>query len=400
MQYRTDPKSGARVSALGLGCMRLPGAQRGRIDLAAAERVILRADERGVNYLDAAYSYRGVEAAVGAIFDRNPGLRDRMLVATKLPHRMCREPGDAGRILTTSLERLRTERVDYYLVHNLTSRAQWDRLVALGIEGWISDEKRAGRIGRMGFSFHGAYTDFVELLDAYDWDFCQIQYNYANETYQAGTAGLRLAAQRGLAVFVMEPLLGGKLAGGLPPAARNALRGACPDDPQRTPAAWGLRWVWNHPEVTMVLSGMNDPAQVDENAAVAATALPGSMSAGELAAVARVVEEFRRTDRVPCTGCGYCMPCPHGVNIPGCFAAYNASFALGRFTGVQQYMTASAALSDHPRLIDNCVRCGTCARRCPQGIDVPARLAEAKRRLQPPLMGPLFKLMRRRRGRG
>ncbi len=398
MQYRTDPRSGNRISALGLGCMRLPGAQRGAIDLGAAERVVLRAAERGVNYLDAAYSYRGVEVAVGEIFARNAGLRDRMFVASKLPHRMCREPGDAARVLSTSLDRLRTDRIDYYLVHNLTSLAQWERLVALGVEDWVDDEGRAGRIGRMGFSFHGSYADFAQLLDAYDWDFCQIQYNYANETYQAGTAGLVLAAARGLAVFVMEPLLGGKLAGSLPPAAREVLRAAGP--PDRTPSAWGLRWVWNHPEVTMALSGMNDPAQVDENAVVAEDALPGAMGPDELAAVARVVEEFERTNKVPCTGCGYCMPCPHNVNIPGCFAAYNTSFAFGRFTGVQQYMTASAALSDHPRLIDNCVRCGACSLRCPQGIDVPARLAEAKRRLQPPLAGTLFRLMRRRGGRG
>ena len=220
--------------------------------------------------------------------------------------------------------------------------------------------------------------------------FCQIQYNYAGERYQAGTAGLMAAAERGLAVFVMEPLLGGRLAGKLPPRARAVLDGA--RDPHlRTPAAWGLSWVWNHPQVTMLLSGMTDTAQVDENAALADRALPDSMTAAQLDAIARVLREFEKSNRVPCTGCGYCMPCPKGINIPGCFAAYNASYAHSWFTGLSQYFTASAVRTNEPKLVSNCVKCGKCARHCPQHIDIPGRLDDVRRRFQP---GPVTAVLK------
>jgi predicted aldo/keto reductase-like oxidoreductase len=190
------------------------------------------------------------------------------------------------------------------------------------------------------------------------------------------------AAERGLAVFVMEPLLGGRLAGKLPPRARAVLDGA--RDPHlRTPAAWGLSWVWNHPQVTMLLSGMTDTAQVDENAALADRALPNSMTTEQLDTIARVLAEFEKSNRVPCTGCGYCMPCPKGINIPGCFAAYNASYAHSWFTGLSQYFTASAVRTSEPKLVSNCVKCGKCARHCPQHIDIPERLDDARRRFQP-----------------
>ena len=392
MQYRVDPRGG-RVSALGLGCMRFPGFAVGRPDPRTAREIVSRAVERGVNYLDTAYLYPGNEEVVGRVLSEL-GLRDRVLVATKLPHASCRSPRDFDRYFDEQLRRLRTDRVDYYLMHNITSPGQWERLVGLGIEGWIDRQRESGRIGRIGFSFHGSSVDFPVLLDAYDWDFCQIQYNYTGERYQAGTAGLEAAAARGMAVFVMEPLLGGRLADKMPAPARRVLEEASDGD-LTTPAAWGLSWVWNHPEVTMLLSGMSSCEQVDENADIACRALPGSMTRAQLDAIARVVRVFEETNRVPCTGCSYCMPCPHGVNIPGCFAAYNASFAHGRFTGMQQYFTASAIRTGHPRLASNCVGCGACARHCPQRIDIPARLADVRRRLQPGPLDPVLRLLAR-----
>ena len=381
MQYRIDPKSGKRISALGLGCMRIPGFALGRPDARAAASIISAAVEAGVNYLDTAYLYPGNEAVVGQTLERL-GLRDRVLIATKLPHASCKRPEDFDRFFDEQLRRLKTDRIDYYLMHNITSPVQWERVCALGIEDWIARQKAAGRIGQIGFSFHGSSVDFPVLLEAYDWDFCQIQYNYVNESYQAGTEGLMCAAARGLAVFIMEPLLGGRLADKLPRDARRELEAA--SDPQLTsPAAWGLTWVWNHPEVTMLLSGMASAEQVAENAAIAERALPGSMSASQLDTIGRVVELFERANRVPCTGCSYCMPCPHGVNIPGSFAAYNASYAHSWFTGMQQYFTASAVRTGHPRLASNCVGCGACTRHCPQQIDIPARLADVRCRLQP-----------------
>ncbi len=381
MQYRVDPKSGNKISALGLGCMRFPGYQVGRPDRAAARRIIGRSIERGVNYLDTAYLYPGNEECVGAVLEEL-GLRDSVFLATKLPHASCKRAGDFDRFFDEQLRRLRTDHIDYYLIHNITSPAQWERVCALGIEGWIERQKEAGRIRRIGFSFHGSAGDFPVLLDAFDWDFCQIQYNYANEAYQAGTAGMLAAAERGLAVFVMEPLLGGRLAGKLPPAAADALA-ASGDAEFESPVDWALAWVWSHPQVTMLLSGMAASEQVDQNARVAELAVPGCMDEGRLAAIARVLEIFEAANRVPCTGCNYCMPCPRGINIPGCFSAYNASFAHGWFTGVQQYFTASALRTSEPRLATNCVHCGACLRHCPQGIDIPARLEDVVRRLTP-----------------
>ena len=384
MQYRTNPRNGDRISALGLGCMRFPGPP-GRPDPARARELIARAVERGINYLDTAYLYPGNEACVGAALEEL-GLRDQVLLATKLPHGSVRAQRDLDRIFDEQLRRLRTDHVDYYLVHNVTSPAQWERLCELGIEDWIARQRAAGRIRQMGFSYHGSAGDFPVVLDAYDWDFCQIQYNYAGETYQAGTAGLRAAAARGLAVFVMEPLMGGRLADRLPDRARRIIDAAATPE-LATPAAWGLSWVWDHPEVTMLLSGMNAPEQIDENAALAERALPGSLAPAQHEVIARVVEEFERTNRVPCTGCNYCMPCPRGINIPGCFSAYNASYAHGWFTGLSQYFTASAIRTSEPKLVSNCVRCGACARHCPQHIDIPARLEEVARRFQPGPVG-------------
>lgn len=391
MQYRIDPKSGNKVSALGLGCMRFPGYQVGRPDVASARRIISRALERGVNYLDTAYLYPGNEEVVGVVLDEL-GARESVYLATKLPHASCKRAEDFDRFFDEQLRRLRTDHIDYYLIHNVTSPSQWERVCALGIEDWIARQKRSGRIRQIGFSFHGSAGDFPVMLDAFAWDFCQVQYNYANEYYQAGTAGVLSAAERGLAVFVMEPLLGGRLAGKLPAEAFKVFEQAG-DAELKSPVDWALAWVWNHPQITMLLSGMAAPEQVDQNVRVANLANPGCMDEKRMRAIVRVQEIFEAANRVPCTGCNYCMPCPRGINIPGCFSAYNASFAHGWFTGVQQYFTASAIRTSAPKLVSNCVYCGACTRHCPQGIDIPARLQDVGRRLTPGPVGAVLKAM-------
>jgi uncharacterized protein len=391
MQYRIDPKSGNKVSALGLGCMRFPGYQVGRPDVASARRIISRALERGVNYLDTAYLYPGNEEVVGVVLDEL-GARESVYLATKLPHASCKRAEDFDRFFDEQLRRLRTDHIDYYLIHNVTSPSQWERVCALGIEDWIARQKRSGRIRQIGFSFHGSAGDFPVMLDAFAWDFCQVQYNYANEYYQAGTAGVLSAAERGLAVFVMEPLLGGRLAGKLPTEAFKVFEQAG-DAELKSSVDWALAWVWSHPQITMLLSGMAAPEQVDQNVRVANLANPGCMDEKRMRAIVRVQEIFEAANRVPCTGCNYCMPCPRGINIPGCFSAYNASFAHGWFTGVQQYFTASAIRTSAPKLVSNCVYCGACTRHCPQGIDIPARLQDVGRRLTPGPVGAVLKAM-------
>lgn len=388
MQFRTDSKNANELSALGFGCMRFPSSG-GRIDIDASERLIVEAVDRGINYLDTAYLYNGNEAALGEIFTRNPGLRQKVYIATKLPVARCEATADFDKYLGRSLERLRTDHVDYYLVHNVTSTTAWNRLRSLGFKQWVSEQKEAGRIGHIGFSYHGPKGDFPVLLDSFDWDFCQIQYNYMNEDYQAGMAGLMAAAERGLPVIVMEPLLGGKLASDLPKEARAALSDAgISDDPVRL----ALRWIWNHPEVTVVLSGMNTQEQLLQNIETADTALPGSLEDAEIAAVRLAREHIAQSYKIPCTGCGYCLPCPKEVNIPMCFAAYNTSFAHGWYQGMHQYITASGAMVGEARFAGDCVKCGACVAKCPQHIQIPDELASVKRRLQIPSLPALVKL--------
>jgi predicted aldo/keto reductase-like oxidoreductase len=318
---------------------------------------------------------------MGQIFRREPGLREKMLIATKLPIFALKSAADFDRIFEIQLERLGTDHIDYYLIHSLTSPVNWERLCALGIEGWIAKQKAAGRIRRIGFSFHGSRVDFERLLDSYPWEFTQIQYNYSDENYQAGKAGLQKAAAMGLPVIVMEPLLGGRLATGLQKKAAALLNKAQPD---RSAAAWALRWLWDQPEVTCVLSGMGSMAQLDDNIRTAESALPGCLTEAERALYPEVIKIFRESYKIPCTGCNYCMPCPKNVNIPGGFAAYNASYAVDLFTGFSQYTTGmNIAGGKDSSSARNCVNCGACAKKCPQHIAIPEQLKRVARRLEP-----------------
>lgn len=390
MQYRLDTKNGKELSALGFGCMRFPtrvgGA--GGIDLDAAEKLVLSAVEKGINYFDTAYAYSGNEIALGEVLMRNPKLREKINIATKIPITRCERREDLDKYLDRSLDRLGLDSVDYYLIHNVTSARTWEKLERLGFVDWVDSQKAAGRIGQIGFSYHGPEGDFPELLDVYDWDFCQIQYNYMNEHYQAGTAGLNAAAKREIPVIVMEPLLGGKLTAPLPKEAKRVLsENRIEDDP----VSLALRWIWDHPAVTVVLSGMNTLEQVAQNVEIANDALPGCLSEPEAKAIEYARESIADNFKIPCTGCSYCMPCPHGVNIPVCFNAYNNSYAFGWFEGLSWYITACGVMTGDPHYASDCTQCSACLEKCPQHIAIPDELKLVKRRLQPPGLPVLAK---------
>ena len=374
MQYIKDQKSGNELSRLGFGCMRFPR------DKAKTKQLIEKAINAGINYFDTAYVYPGSEATLGEIL-HSLDRREQIYLATKLPHLKCRKTEDFDNYFSQQTERLQTEYFDYYLIHNIADLASWQRLTDLGITEWVEQKKAAGLIKQFGFSFHGSLDGFLELLTAYPWDFCQIQYNYLDENYQAGRAGLQAASDQGLAVMVMEPLLGGRLAKGLPAKAERLFHQA---DPDLSQAAWGFRWLYDQPEVTVVLSGMNSMEQLEDNLNTAATAQPGMLSTKEKAVYQPVIKAIKAGYKVACTGCNYCMPCPHGVNIPGCFAAYNSSYTLGLFTGFQQYVTGTSAnRPDNNSRVTHCVACQACEAKCPQHIAIAAELVKVKKRLEP-----------------
>ena len=385
MQYRVNPRNGDSLSALGFGCMRFT-RRGGGIDQEKANREMKLALDLGVNYFDTAYTYPGSEVCLGN-FIRQYGCRDRIYIATKLPQYRVNKPGDAERYFSEELERLGTDHVDYYLMHMLNDEGSWARLGKLGVPQWLAEKKASGAIRNAGFSFHGGTLQFKALLDAWDWDFCQIQFNYMDERSQAGIDGLRYAAEKGLPVIIMEPLRGGRLAGGLPPAAKKAFEGA---NASRSPADWGLRWIWNHAEPTVVLSGMNDVRQVEENCRIAGEALPNALTEAELSVYGRALAAIHKSMKVGCTGCGYCQPCPRGVDIPTCFAAYNASYADGLVNGMREYLMCTTLRRTHSNA-GLCVKCGKCEAVCPQHIPIREKLDDVKRRLE----NPIYKLAAR-----
>lgn len=386
MNYRED-RYGNQLSVLGFGCMRFP-KKAGLIDMAETEREILTAIEGGVNYFDTAYVYPGSEAALGEILERNH-LRDRVNIATKLPHYLIKSRDAMEKLFAEELRRLRTDHVDYYLMHMLTDTATWDRLKALGIEDWLQEKKESGAIRQIGFSYHGNSEMFCRLLDAWDWDFCQIQYNYMDEHSQAGRRGLQYAHSKGIPVVIMEPLRGGKLVSRLPEGAKK-LFGDYPV--QHTPAQWAFRWLWNQPEVTVVLSGMNSDEMIRDNIHTASTTSVGELTQADEAMLRNVVQAINARMKVGCTGCGYCMPCPQNVDIPGTFAAYNRKYQEGTFQGFRDYMMCTM-IRKNSTAASNCIRCGKCEKHCPQHIAIRDELQNAQRELEGPLYRGLRKII-------
>ena len=378
MNYRKD-KYGNELSILGFGCMRFQ-RKMGAIDLEKAEKQIMQAIHGGVNYFDTAYIYPGSEAALGEILEKN-GVRKDVYIATKVPHYLVKTRKDLDKIFDEELRRLRTDYVDYYLMHMLTDIKSWERMKELGILQWLEEKKQAGAIRQVGFSYHGNSQMFCDLVDAYSWDFCQIQYNYMDEHSQAGRKGLHHAHAKGLPVIIMEPLRGGKLVNLLPESAKKIM---AEHTPKYTPAQWAFRWLWDQKEVMVVLSGMNTEQMVADNLQTASNVRVGQLTEADQDMLQQVVQAINAKMKVGCTGCGYCMPCPKGVDIPGTFAAYNRIYSESKFYGLKEYFMCTAFRKNVTEA-SKCIGCGKCEKHCPQGLPIRQHLKDAQKELETPV---------------
>jgi hypothetical protein len=375
MLYRKIGSTGIDASILGFGCMRLPviGGKPDQIDYPAATELLHYAIDHGVNYVDTAYFYHAEtfghagqsEPFVGEAL--SGGWREKVNLATKMPLWFIKSPDDFERYLTEQLGRLQTDHLDFYLLHGLTGET-FDRMRDLGVLEFLDKARGDGRVGHAAFSFHGQAADFPRIIDAYDWAFGQIQYNYMDVDYQAGTAGLRYAADKGVGVVVMEPIKGGKLATGLPPEVLAIFDAA---SVKRAPAEWALRFVYNEPGVSLALSGMNAMEQVVENLAVADQGVAGSLSAEDLALFDHARSVMKAKIKADCTACRYCQPCPSGVEIPAVLASLNAAAV---WDDPNQWLTGYTQVKGGASL---CTECGQCEEMCPQDLPIRDLMKEA-----------------------
>lgn len=379
MQYR---RLGSRVteeiSALGFGCMRFPTLDKsGEIDRSLADPMLKHAIDHGVNYVDTAWPYHGGESEnmVGEVLAA--GYRDKVLLATKMPMWDVKESADLDRIFEEQLRKLQTDHIDFYLLHSL-SRESWQKAQNVGAVAWGERLKEQGKIRYFGFSFHDDYSAFVEIIDGYDqWDFCQIQYNYMNETLQAGTAGLAYAASKGIGVVVMEPLLGGVLA--TPPDSVREVLAGSNGGAERSPVEHALRWLWDKEDVGTILSGMSTMEQVVQDIEIADRSSVGSLAEADRTVFRQAKEQFESLRPVPCTNCGYCMPCPHGVDIPGNFTILNDRHMFDN-EGAAESRYNSDMGEEHRAAA--CTECGECEPQCPQEIPIIESLKRVREELE------------------
>ncbi|SHE92176.1 hypothetical protein SAMN02745195_01443 [Thermoanaerobacter uzonensis DSM 18761] len=363
MQYRKFGKLDIAVSALGFGLMRLPVIDKdnNKIDEAEAIKMIRYAIDNGVNYIDTAWPYHGGNSEIVAGKALKDGYREKTFLATKLPTWLINEKEDMDKYLNEQLKKLQTDHIDFYLLHAL-DKSKWENMKRVDALSWAEKKKQEGKIRYIGFSFHDEYPVFQEIVDYYDkWDFCQIQYNYMDIDVQAGEKGLKYAASKGLGVVIMEPIRGGRLAN--PPKAVMDIWGTA--KVKRTPAEWALQWLWNQPEVSVVLSGMSTFEQLKENIESAKMSGINTLTKEELEIVSKVRNKYKELSPIACTGCNYCMPCPNGVNIPRNFELYNEA---------HMYNTYEANRRDYENLGDakasSCIECGTCESVCPQHLTI------------------------------
>lgn len=392
MKYRIMGKTGVKVSVLGYGCMRFP-QKNGRVDEERSKQQILSAIAAGVNYFDTAYIYLmgQSEAVLGRVL-KEAGLRDRVYIADKIPPYMVYSRKDMDKILGTCLERLQTDRIDFLLAHALNDFTGWERIKAFGYIEFLDSARKDGRIRFAGFSWHGNQEEFKKVVDDYDWDFCQIQYNYLDEHYQAGRSGLEHAAAKGLGIAIMEPLRGGSLVGRMPAEVKAVMDKATV---QRSPAAWAFDWLWDQPSLHTVLSGLNEEAHIAENLRLAENSAVNCFSDADRTVLNDVRTSFASLMKVGCTGCQYCMPCPFGVDIPYAFSMYNAKHLFkDKVSGFQYQMFTSGISGGKPSSADLCRNCNKCLSKCPQHIAIPQKLKEAEKDLSVPILKPVLAAVR------
>lgn len=373
MLYRTMPKIDEHLSILGYGCMRFATNSDGTIDEPRAMRQIHQGIASGINYFDTAWPYHGGQSETLLGKALASGHRSGVSIATKLPSWMVQNRQEMDDFLEKQLRKLQTDCIDFYLLHNLNG-VMWETLKSMDVLDFLTRAKQSGKIRYTGFSFHGHIDDFKKIVDQNDWEFCQIQYNYLDIYHQAGREGLQYAAGKNLGVIIMEGLRGGNL-GATPPPEVAAIWNDAPQ--KRTPAEWALRWIWNHPEVSINLSGMNSEKHIEENVKIGSMAQPDSLSDEEKTLVQKAAATYKRLMKVDCTGCEYCTPCPENVNIPAAFEVLNK---LHLFKNVPEakFMYAircSGLVSDgEPGFASQCVQCGECLEKCPQNIEIPTAL--------------------------
>lgn len=372
MRYREFGKTGEKISILGFGCMRFPQID-GKIDEEKTVKMVRYAIDNGVNYIDTAYPYHNGESeiVVGKIL--KDGYRERVNLATKLPSWEINSREDMDKYFNEQLKKLQTEQIDFYLIHAL-DKSLWDNLVENNIFDFLNEIKKSKKVRYVGFSFHDKYEVFKEIIDAYDWDFTQIQYNYLDEEYQAGTKGLEYANKKGMGVIIMEPLRGGKLANNLP---NDILEIINKPDTKKSPAQWAFKFLYNKPEIGIVLSGMSNMEQVVDNIRICnEDGVADSMNLEN----ERVIESLRDTlkskIKINCTDCKYCMPCPNGVNIPACFECLNNSSMFNDIEGIKNNMYKY--LIEQNSDASKCIECGKCEKSCPQHIDIINKLKKVK----------------------
>ena len=390
MLYRSLPGAKTPLSILGYGCMRFPTTATGAIDKPKAKAQVRGAIDQGLNYLDTAYFYHlGASERFLGEHVLTDGYRERVQIATKLPCMLVTKKEQIQKFFDKQLERLCTDHIDFYLLHALNG-SLWTRMKTLGILEFMDQIKKSGQITHMGFSFHGPLDEFKAICDDYPWDFTQVQYNLLDEHFQAGAEGIDYAAKKGMGVIVMEPLRGGILVGKIPKSVQAIWDSA---SVKRSPADWALRWIWNNPNVTVVLSGMNADAHIAENIAAADQAMPNALSQTELGIIQKVKDEYHRLLHVGCTGCRYCMPCPAGINIPAAFHSLNSLSLFGNVMAIYDY-AAEAGFTQNPSWTSQCIDCGKCERACPQNIEIRKEFIKVRRRIEHPIIKCLVSVIR------